>query len=199
MGFSRQEYQSGLPFPSPGDIPRPGIEPRSPTLQADALSSEPPGKPNIIGLEIANPSRSLAWEIPWTEEPGGLQSKGLQRVGHSWATEQAQTSNYIKTFLIYEFGLIYFAQYEKIRNIYDNRENGLIISCHETNWPFNPKVWIWKYPQLLLHVGNKRSQVKSLFCVLLLYSLILGTGQSYILLSSYKCTWLVFPSFSTYF
>ena len=47
MGFSRQEYWSGLPFPSPGDLPNPGIEPRSPALQADALSSEPPGKPNL--------------------------------------------------------------------------------------------------------------------------------------------------------
>ena len=45
MGFSRQEYWSGLPFPSPGDPPNPGIEPGSPALQADALSSEPPGKP----------------------------------------------------------------------------------------------------------------------------------------------------------
>ena len=45
MGFSRQEYWSGLPFSSPGDLPNPGIEPRSPTLQADALSSAPPGKP----------------------------------------------------------------------------------------------------------------------------------------------------------
>ena len=42
MGFSRQEYWSGLPFPSPEDILNPGIEPRSPTLQADALTSEPP-------------------------------------------------------------------------------------------------------------------------------------------------------------
>ena len=41
MGFSRQEYQSGLPFPSPGDLPDLGIEPGSPALQADALSSEP--------------------------------------------------------------------------------------------------------------------------------------------------------------
>ena len=45
MGFFRQEYWSGLPFPSPGDLPNLGIEPRSPTLQADALPSEPPGKP----------------------------------------------------------------------------------------------------------------------------------------------------------
>ena len=44
MGFSRQESWSGLPFPSPGDLPDPGIKPRSPALQADALPSEPPGK-----------------------------------------------------------------------------------------------------------------------------------------------------------
>ena len=43
MGFSRQKYWSGLPSPSPGDLPDPGIEPRSPTLQADAITSEPPG------------------------------------------------------------------------------------------------------------------------------------------------------------
>ena len=42
MGFSRQEYWSGLPFPSPGDLSDPGTEPRSSTLQADALPSEPP-------------------------------------------------------------------------------------------------------------------------------------------------------------
>ena len=45
MGFSRQECWSGLPFPYPGDFPDPGIELRSPTLQADALPSEPPGRP----------------------------------------------------------------------------------------------------------------------------------------------------------
>ena len=45
MGFTRQEYWSGLLFPSPGDLPDPGIEPRSPASQADALPSEPPGKP----------------------------------------------------------------------------------------------------------------------------------------------------------
>ena len=45
MEFSRQEYWSGLPFPSPGDLPDPGIEPGSPELQAGSLPSEPPGKP----------------------------------------------------------------------------------------------------------------------------------------------------------
>ena len=44
MEFSRQEYSSGLPFPSPGDLPNPGIEPESPTFQADSLLSEPLGK-----------------------------------------------------------------------------------------------------------------------------------------------------------
>ena len=46
--FSRQEYWSGLPFPSPGDLPYPRIEPRSSALQADALPSEAPGSPTII-------------------------------------------------------------------------------------------------------------------------------------------------------
>ena len=45
MGFSRQEYWSGLPFPSPGDLPDPGIEPESPAMQADTLPSAPSGKP----------------------------------------------------------------------------------------------------------------------------------------------------------
>ena len=47
MGFSRQEYWRGLPCPLPRDLPNPGIEPRSPKLQADSLPSEPPGKPTV--------------------------------------------------------------------------------------------------------------------------------------------------------
>ena len=45
MRFPREEYWSELPCPPPGDLPKPGMEPRSPTLQADSLLSEPPGKP----------------------------------------------------------------------------------------------------------------------------------------------------------
>ena len=48
MGFSKQEYWSGLPFPSPGDLPDPGIDPGSPALQADCLLSEPPGALRIV-------------------------------------------------------------------------------------------------------------------------------------------------------
>ena len=51
--FSRQENWNGLPFPSPGDLPNPGIKPRSPTLQADALPSEPPGKPTDTRMRLS--------------------------------------------------------------------------------------------------------------------------------------------------
>ena len=47
MGFPRQEHWNGLPFPSPGGLPRPGIEPKIPALQADSLPLAPPGKPQI--------------------------------------------------------------------------------------------------------------------------------------------------------
>ena len=57
MGFSWQEYQSGLPFTSPGDLPDPGIEPVSPALQVDSLPSEPPGKPLYLGV---HPKRLLS-------------------------------------------------------------------------------------------------------------------------------------------
>ena len=56
MGFSRQEYWSGLPFPSPGDLPDPGIKPGSPSLQADALTSELPGKPKKDPLKALSVS-----------------------------------------------------------------------------------------------------------------------------------------------
>ena len=55
MGFSRQEYWRRLPFPSPGDLPNPGIEPGSPALQTDALPSEPPGN-YYDTYQIADPA-----------------------------------------------------------------------------------------------------------------------------------------------
>ena len=83
-----------MPFPSPGDLPNPGIKPRSPALEADALTSESPGKspantgdPGLtLGQEdtlekgMATYTSVLAWRIPWTEEPSRLQSMGLQRL-----------------------------------------------------------------------------------------------------------------------
>ena len=157
LGFSRQEHWSGLPFPSPGDLPDPGIKPESPALQAGFLKHTNEGiqgklayihgiwciwymhwllkikagisvgqesinwhginwhmasvlKDSLVAQmvknlpairetwvrslgpkdplekEIATHSSILAWKILWTEEPGGLQSIGSQRVGHNWAT-----------------------------------------------------------------------------------------------------------------
>ena len=74
MGFSRQEYWSGLPFPSPGDLPHPGIEPGSPALQADALPSEPPGK-----LRVKSLSRVQLFATPWTVAYLAPPSMGFSR------------------------------------------------------------------------------------------------------------------------
>ena len=60
MEFSRQGYWNELPFPSPGDLPHPGIEPGSPTLQADSLQSEPPGKHHALTHLI------YLWNVYWT-------------------------------------------------------------------------------------------------------------------------------------
>ena len=62
MGFSRQQYWSGLPFPSPGDVPNPGIEPGSPSLQTDTLPSEPPGK-SLAKMYINKNSYPLLVEL----------------------------------------------------------------------------------------------------------------------------------------
>ena len=100
MGFSRQEYWSGLPFLPPGDLPDPGIESRSPALAERFFTAEPPGEPNslyiyvyiqslfmfssivVMEKEMATHSSILAWRILWTGESGGLLSMGLHRVRH---------------------------------------------------------------------------------------------------------------------
>ena len=76
-GFSRQEYWSRLPCSPPGDLPNPGIEPRSPTLQADSLPSEPPGKPGVrlgetlwIWMEKKWFSKEILWF--WWWDNGGV-------------------------------------------------------------------------------------------------------------------------------
>ena len=79
MEFSRQEYWSGLPFPSPGDLPDPGIKPRSPTLQADSLTSEPPGKPTYLlpqGKSLQLSMATLGFGLPqWLS---GKESPAMQ-------------------------------------------------------------------------------------------------------------------------
>ena len=113
MGFPKQEFWSGLSLPSPGDLPNPGLNSHLLRLllwRHILYPSEPSGKHQGVGPvpriflpvqepqekqvqslgwedpleeEMAAHSSILAWRIPWTEEPGGLQSIGLQRVEHN--------------------------------------------------------------------------------------------------------------------
>ena len=77
MGFPRQEYWSGLPCPSPGDFPNPGIKPGSPALQADSLPSESPGEVwliyNVVLVSVVQQSDSVYMYVGF---PGGSDGKG---------------------------------------------------------------------------------------------------------------------------
>ena len=78
MGFSRQEYWSGLPFPSPGDLPDPGIEPRSPALEADALTSEPPG--NLMGRTDSLEKTLMLGKFEGERRRGGQRMRWLDGI-----------------------------------------------------------------------------------------------------------------------
>ena len=84
VGFSRQEYWSGLPFPSPGDLSDPGVEPMSLALAGGFFTTEPPGKPEAethIRLNLSASYRGSLGEViqavqhQWPREPGSLPSK----------------------------------------------------------------------------------------------------------------------------
>ena len=99
IAFPKQEYWSRSPVPSPGGLPDSETEHVS-CVVGRFLTTEPPGKPRCdvysstnnkyiyfhLGIlkekAMAPHSSTLAWQIPWTEEPGGLQSMGTRRVGH---------------------------------------------------------------------------------------------------------------------
>ena len=87
MGILREEYWSGLPCPPPGDLPYPGIKPRSPALQIDSLPSEPPGKPKNTGMG----SLSLLQGIFCIQELNWV-SYIASGFFTSWATREAQLS-----------------------------------------------------------------------------------------------------------
>ena len=93
MGFSRQEYWSGLPFPSPVDHILSGLSTMTHLIRAwhYPLTVDPQGAflhmcRVSLGEGHAPHFSTLAWKIPWAEEPGRLQSMGLLRVGHDWVT-----------------------------------------------------------------------------------------------------------------
>ena len=103
MRFSRQEYWSGLPFPFPGNLPNPGIKPRSPTLQTDALTSAPPGKPSNERIQVLTPKISREERKPGWKKKGGRCERGgltdvschLQMPRHygtfPWASREGRT------------------------------------------------------------------------------------------------------------
>ena len=66
MGFSRQEQQSGLPFPPPGDLPDPGIKLKSPALTGRIFIAEPPDKPTGGSVKVKSLSRARLFAAPWT-------------------------------------------------------------------------------------------------------------------------------------
>ena len=86
MRFSRQEYWSGLPFPSPGDLPNPGIKPGSPILWADSLPSEPLGKLVEVSL-VAQPVKNLYHRKMKTEIPGNRVICQGQAASEGWGRE----------------------------------------------------------------------------------------------------------------
>ena len=78
MEFSRQEYWSGLPFPSPGDLPHPGIKLRFPSLQADSWPSEPLAQTPYI-LHTDNPISGLSWWLSGKESACSAKNAGNPR------------------------------------------------------------------------------------------------------------------------
>ena len=72
MEFSRQEYWNGLPFPSPRDLPNPGVEPRWLSGKESETPVQSLGREDPMEKGMATHSSILAWEMPWTEDPGGL-------------------------------------------------------------------------------------------------------------------------------
>ena len=90
MGFSKQEYWSGLPFPSPGGLPDSGIEPVPPALQADSLPSEPPGKPwTFIRRTDAEAKTLILWPL---DTKSWLIGKDPD-AGKVWRQEKGTTEN----------------------------------------------------------------------------------------------------------
>ena len=80
MKFSKQEYWSGLPFTSPGDLPDPGIEPGSPTLQEDSLLAEPPGKPFTICIILGKLFILFKPHLPYLKTTAHFYFRNLKRL-----------------------------------------------------------------------------------------------------------------------
>ena len=92
MGFSRQESWGGKPFPSPGDLPDPGIELRSPALQVDFLLSELPGKPlNGLSMCISFPFTDDCFKSGYNSEQLGRLTAFLNVIPRQWVEKEMAT------------------------------------------------------------------------------------------------------------
>ena len=96
MKFSKQEYWSGLSFPSPGDLPNPGIEPRSPVLQADSLPAEPQGKPIIYYTPIQNKKFKV---LRGEKVSGNFDAAESDTMKRKWGHDHLTNVHFFSTFL----------------------------------------------------------------------------------------------------
>ena len=108
-----------------------------------------PGSGRSVEKEMATHSRILAWEIQWTEEPGGLQSIGTHRVGHDWVTNTFSTMQQI---------------WEKYTICSSPRWNSCLTFCHNCFRYFSPDEWIkkmWHIYTMEYHSAIKRNKIGS--------------------------------------
>ena len=87
MGFPRQQYRSGLPFPSPGDLPNPGIELMSPVLAGGFFTTEPPGKPQLHGSRATD---SMEWDYREPQTTQGPEAPRLFKHHHHHVSSECQ-------------------------------------------------------------------------------------------------------------
>ena len=104
MGVSRQEYWSRLPFPPPGDLPNPGTEPRSPTMQADSLPVELPGKPQLYPSEVVSNKSGLS--LPLQTQHGKKKLRKLPKIKETKQVQKVQ-----KAIVLIIFPYVYNVSY----------------------------------------------------------------------------------------
>ena len=143
MGFSRQEYWSGLPFPSLGDLPDPGIKPRSPVLQADSLPTELQGSPHWPRCNLFRKNWSWSWKLPYI----------LGNI--SAMTDNSWIPGIHRTGLKYSFGGIMLA----INNKYKNYSSFCLsvlstVGKRSKSWSFCPQ-WSDNLERQIKHISKR--------------------------------------------
>ena len=119
MRFSRQEHWSGLPFPSPRDLPDSGIEPRSPALQANALTSEPPGKPSEVNscVQLFVTQWTVDYQPPPMESPWDFPGKSTG-VGCHFLLQRILPSQGLNPGLLHCRQMLYCLRHQGRHSIY---------------------------------------------------------------------------------